>query len=367
MSGDLPCGKCKTTGKVANPQAAAGRLAEQEARVRFCSTRLAADKKGRNLPFLPCEKCAAPSLAAAARAEFEKGAAAADAWLAARLAVDANLEPREPFVHIETTHFRLTFGLPKVVLEDKRVLPAHDAAHLYADRLETFYAWCQNLLGCTDKEARVALHQVFLMNDVRTLSKAATDYGQIFSDHRAGRAVGDPSVLVTWRDKGAFPDDAALHRHVVHNVSHLLVGTFFQKIWLVERAGWLEEGLANHAEMELFGLSGNTCNTEQAEEDIPDSDWEPKVRQLLASGKAVPFAQLMSKRADQLSGDEHLVAWSVVDFLIARDPKKLRELVIGVKKDAPMRDLLRDHYGLNPVGLDPLWSAWVLETYRQKP
>mgnify|MGYP000432239854 CR=1 FL=1 len=44
---------------------------------------------------------------------------------------------------IETEHFVLTFGLPRITLENRVTLRKHEAAHYYADRLEEFRAICE--------------------------------------------------------------------------------------------------------------------------------------------------------------------------------------------------------------------------------
>lgn len=362
---DKLCPKCHTTGRVSN-EVKDAKLAQMEAPVIHCSHSISRDKAGRGLPFLPCAGCLAPALAAQAQVGFDKLAAEKDAWLAERRKIDAALRPREEFVHIETEHFLLVFGLPKVVLPDKVVLDAHAAAHLYAARLEEFYSWFQELLGYTDEEARVLKHQVFLMNDLRTLMKAATDYAQTPTD-RAGRAVGDPSILVTWRDRSVFKSDPDFHRHVVHHVSHLLLGVFHLKVWLVDRAGWLEEGLAHVCEMRLFGLAGNSCNIEQSEEDMPDEDWEPLVKKMVLQKQTAPFALLKEKRADLLTAKEHLQVWAITDFLLKRDQKQLPELIRRLKQDVPLRDALRELYDLSIVSFDLTWSEWVEENYRLKP
>ena len=66
-------------------------------------------------------------------------------------------------------------------------------------------------------------------------------YAALATD-RAARVVGDPSILVTWRDKSIFKSDSSFHQHVVHHVIHNLCGVFHLKFWLADDAGWLEPG-----------------------------------------------------------------------------------------------------------------------------
>ncbi len=361
---DRLCGRCGTTGKIAN-ELVDPPLIALESNVKLCSWRIERDPQGKALPFVPCQRCLAPSKAAAAEAEFAALAAPVTAWMQENAAIDANLRPRNGFIHIETEHFRLVFGLPRVNTDDRVRYSMHEAAHLYAARLEDLYAWLQNLIGYTDENVRNTKHQVFLLDDLRTLVKAANDYAQCPTD-RAGRAVGDPSIFVTWRDKTVFKTDGAFHQHVDHHMSHQLLGVYFMKVWLVERAGWLEEGLAHVCEMRRFGRAGNTCNTEQSEEDMPDENWEPIVKKLVLAGETISLADVKDKRADLLDREEHLFAWSFVDFLIARGPEKLRQLIQALKQDVDLRDALRDVYGMTVVGFQTEWDTWVRQTYRLK-
>ncbi len=363
---DKLCAKCKTTGRLDNtPKDAA--LAANEAKVEFCSWRVKNDPVGKGLPFIPCPNCLAPSKAAAAKAEFDKLAAPVDAWMAERAKVDEVIKPRDGIVHIRTKHFDLVYGLPQITLADKRTFDLHAGAHLYADRLEDFYAWFQSKLAYTDAEARVIRHQVFLMNDLRTVQAAAQKYANLFTD-RACRAVGDPSIVVTWRDKAVFgKNDEYFHRHVVHHVSHNLQGIFYKRLWLVEKAGWLDEGLANLCEMERFDICGNSCDRESNDDDYSDDDWEPIVKKLVLTGKSIPLADLFGKNTDSLSAEERLFAWSHVDFFFAQKPDKVRELVKAVKDDKEVRDAIREHFGFTVAAMEEAWATWVKENYRDKP
>lgn len=362
---DKLCSKCKSKGRIPNPALDEKAKAREEGCL-HCSERIEKDPAGKGLPFIPCKGCQTVSLAKAAQAEFETLAKAETEWLAARRKIDAKLKPRIKLIHIETAHFQLTFGLDKVVLEDRTVLDAHAAAHLYAKRLEEFYAWFQKLLNTTDAEARNLKHQIYLLDDMKTLMVAATEFAQLPTD-RAGRAVGDPSILTTWRDKQQFKSDGSFHQHVLHHVSHLLLGVFHLKVWLADDAGWLEEGLAHYVEMKLFTKSGNSCNIEGTGEHMVDADWEPLVRKMVAAGPTTSFAELMQKKAYLLTEPEHYLAWSYTDFLIARKPEALREMVKQVKEKKPQRDALREVYGLTTTGIDEQWRAYVLENYRTKP
>ena len=369
------CSKCHNTGAIENPIAVkqAKELTEyglDTEPLLHVSWYIEADKKGRSLPSLPCNRCKAPGVTAQARAELERLAAEKVAWLEQRKEVDELCRPRDKLAHVETEHFRLVFGLRKITLKSKKTLNTRKAALLYAKRLEDYYDWFQEYLGYTDEKARVTKHDVYLMGDLRTLMKVAAEYCNLPTD-RAARAVGDPSILTTWPEPGVYNRDADFHRHVVYHVSHLLLGVYHLKEWLVEHAGWLEEGIAHMSEMELFRMAGNSSAQERIEEDRADDDWEPVVRSLVAKNKLVPFPELISRRADQLSQREHQLAWSYTDFLYKEyGMEKVLAMVRDMKEKrdrAQLRESLRTHFDLTVTGIEEKWIAWVRENYRAKP
>lgn len=368
------CNTCDNTGGVENKawkriEKEVAAFGLQDEPLLHVSFHIDQDKSGSSLEQLPCGRCKAPETTKAAQAELERRAAEKTAWLLDRRKIDKMARPRGPLAHVETEHFRLTCGLRKVTLRDKRVLNTEQAALMYARRLEDYYDWFLASLDYTDEDARVTKHDVFLMGDLRTLMAVGQEFCNLPTD-RSARAVGDPSVMVTWPENGVFPRDEDFHRHVLYHVSHLLLGVYYMKVWLVEHAGWLEEGLAHKTEMDLFTMAGNTSNQEQSEPDRNDADWEPEVRELIVKGRLVPFAELIRKRADQLNGVEHKLAWSYTDFLYQRGGKeKLALMIQELKRSGDLEQVrvgLKTHYDLTVNTIEEEWRVWVMENYRVK-
>lgn len=363
------CPTCHGSGRLDN-SIQSPKAAELEGKVIYCSERIARDAKGKGSAFVPCgAKCQAPTKNAEAQAEFAKYQAGVDAWLATNASISKTIKPRTPFVFVRTEHFDLIYGLPKVTLETRETFDLHAGAHLYAERLETAYRWFCDLLQLEDAQMRVLRHQVFLFDDLKSLVTAAPLYAELNTD-RAGHKIGDPSVLVTWRDKNVFgKDDAAFHKHVVHHLTHMIQGIWTLKVWLAERAGWLDEGLAHVAEMRLFEVAGNSCNTESEELDYPDENWEPMVLRSVNANETIAFAKMMTKKSHELSHDEHMFAWSFTDFLLARPdgPVVIQQLMRGVKEKREIREVFREATGFTTVNFDEAWKAWVKENYSLKP
>jgi hypothetical protein len=87
------------------------------------------------------------------------------------------------------------------------------------------------------------------------------------------------------------------------------------------------------------------------------------------AGRTPPFAELAAKRTDQLQGSDHSFAWSFADFLVARDPARVADLMVRLKEKTELREALRGAFGRSFFELEGDWKAWVLATYpaRAKP
>ena len=134
------CPKCNSTGKIPNPEMTEALLA-MEGKVKICSHIHELDKKGRGLSWVPCERCRNPSLEKAAQEEFEAIVAEREEWIQARRErVDQCLNPRRELLHMQTEHFIIAWNIPKITTAEKKTYKIHEALHLYAERMEAFYA-----------------------------------------------------------------------------------------------------------------------------------------------------------------------------------------------------------------------------------
>ena len=64
-------------------------------------------------------------------------------------------------------------------------------------------------------------------------------------------------------------------------------------------------------------------------------------------------------------GNDHLVCWSIVDYLIEYDPKKWRDFVEYISRPGRMSqdEALRKSHGWTFNKLEDLWRNHVLTTY----
>jgi hypothetical protein len=181
------------------------------------------------------------------------------------------------------------------------------------------------------------------------------------------KLLGARGIFTMLRDRNQTPQDDDLHRCVVHNVTHLFLADLFDAVWLGQRkSGWLDEGLAHWFEDRGFGQCTNFCYQEQnTMVGFKGGKWRQPVRSMVESGKMPSFAETSQKTSDQLTPQEHALAFSYVDFLIARDPKLLPKLVAALQRKKALREAI-DIYGLTMLNFESEWKKWVLEKYSKR-
>jgi hypothetical protein len=339
-----------------------------------------------------------------------------------------SLMGNEPFRFVETAHFKLACSLPaasvpgdadgrrrvRAELEALRqVLPAVDPAsrtldpwlrtHLYARRLESAYAEFAQRFDATD--AALAAHTPrradapdyagegpflglrgkFLVVLARSGASLGT-YARNFLDlppprvstrHHLARAG---SLLLLSGEQLAdenHRDDASLHATVAYHAGHMFVDAY-RGYWH-DCPAWFEEGVAHwfrrRAAPDRMAFTERPAHLPR---DPAAGDWAANVRARLASGNTVAAADLFLLRSDKLHFDDHLAAWSRVDFLFTAHGEALplfARMLKGPDPDAvppvPAASLIHDRqenairavFGWAPADFDAQWSAWALRTY----
>ncbi|MBL8754001.1 MAG: hypothetical protein JNK15_11945, partial [Planctomycetes bacterium] len=186
------------------------------------------------------------------------------------------------------------------------------------------------------------------------------------------KLMGPEYVFSMWNDKRSLPDDEAVHRNLVHSVTHLLLSQMKPALFLGNRKhGWIDEGVAHWFEDKLVGKCTNFCFEEvllQPGTGFKGGQWRPAVRKLVDEGKVVTFAELSSKNTDQLTFVEHALAFAYVDFLVVgHGGPKFRDLLRLVKGGTETRDALTKVYGWNPITIDAQFLPWVKANYSPLP
>ncbi|MCR9244150.1 MAG: hypothetical protein NXI31_03905 [bacterium] len=305
----------------------------------------------------------------AATTELERRRQLVAEWRQARkTAVDDVVDQKRktPALHLRTPHCELTCTL-KPLTVDRKKLDTHALMHLYGQRIESLRAMFVEQFELEDKDLPATL-QVFLFEsqkDHALMSPRATGIG---SNGNRIKLMGVPAVLCMYRDRRDAKDDAALHRQVVHHVTHLLLGNMQPSHWLGNRKhGWVDAGVAHWFEDRITQRCANFCYDEillKPGAGFKGGKWRPPVRKLVTTKKAISFAELSTRNTDQLSFEEHAMAFAYVDFLLTvHGGAKFRDFVRRLKKGDTSREGLKAIYGLSPLTVDPKFHAWVRAEY----
>jgi len=172
-------------------------------------------------------------------------------------------------------------------------------------------------------------------------------------------------------ERGRVGDDEGLHRNVVHNVAHLFLSNFVPQQWIGQlKGGWVDAGVGHYFEFKLDGKCSNYCYQEVGTNvRFKGGSWLVPIRKRVAAGRFPSVPELSTKNTDQLTGDEHAMAFSLVHYLFEGDHtvgdhgKKFTQFVGILKQKKPLRDALRAVYHWTPMSLEEKWKEWVLKTY----
>jgi hypothetical protein len=379
LPGEPLCGFCKTTGRLPLSRDMQFVVEDEEGpswTTDFCSEALGDESLG--LAWAPCKLCKTPSLKAAAQKEWDERKAKGEEWLKERRRTDKVVGAEKPVNYVQTTHFMVAWNIPKITTKDKKNYDAHAAAHLYARRLEEFYARFQTMFGIQDANNMKNLHTLMVFEEHDQAWKAGPAYTMLQgvpTVKRAGGANHD-SVVVTWWDKSTFPKEADMWRHQLHNWTHQLTAIYYDiswfapgKLglsppWLNDKYGWLDEGLAHWFEIEYDKLARTYCMREtDSSSTWGGDDWRKNIFKAVNAGDIPSFSDVSVKPSDALTAKENQFAWTWVDFLMKRDEAAMGRALKDCKLMKPTRDFLKEEWNLTVLDFQEQWKAWVLENY----
>lgn len=261
-----------------------------------------------------------------------------------------------------TDHFTLVLELDSLRVE-KRSAQSHELLHLYLRRLEKLYADYCELMGASDGDFRERF-QVFIWYLDPDQTKASLAF--CAQSAPAGvKLMGAQARYSTAANKRWFATDEHLHRNLLHMVSHLILSHETPPEWIGnQKGGWAEEGLGHWFEYQTFARCDNYCFQEQdLSNDYKGGDYKVMCRKLVAAGDAPSLASVFERNSDNLSRNEHIVAFSCVDYLISLDSRKFGKVCTELRRKLSTREALQTHFGLTPIELERRWKEWVLETY----
>ncbi len=336
------------------------------------------------LPWLVCRRNQDADLKAAAQAEWDAHKAAGEEWLAERRRIDEIAGKKKPgdIAHVETTHFYIAWGVPKIKTADKKSYNEWQAAHLYAARLEEMYANFQEMFGIEDGNNLRNKHHVYVFDKLREARRVMPVYTGLIGDTTVKRAGGakKESALVTFRDKSLYPSDDDFFRHLTHSMTHQFTSVFYDirwfgpgeygltPPWLNDKYGWLDAGLAHWFERRQAGSTDTYCIREQDTTDRwKGNDWYKNVLKAVRAEATPKFAEVATLPTQALNAKQHQFAWSWVDFLMNNfDRKQMGVAMKLAKQETRTGDILKEAFGLSMLNFESKWIEWVLVDYAEK-
>lgn len=322
---------------------------------RFCSVALGCEAC-EGLSSVPCRRCDG---AAAREGERAARRAAIAAWREEVGRVDAFLG--RPLLHAESEHFRLTYDLGRVDAPGGKT--AHGGMHLYLERLEALFARFAADVSARSEDFLGRTH-VLLWSQRRDQERASLEYTRQPSSTESKLMGASPVVSILY-DPDHLHEEFEMHQAVVHQVAHCLLSNVFDGIWPGNiGAGWIDAGLAHHYEIALFEGVRHYCYVESDTlVDFRFGRWEPEVRAAVAGDEALPFLQVAGRNTGELSPEQHMFAWSFVDFVLRAHPGRFGVLARALKAKRPLQEALEQSLQLSPFEFEAAWKAFVLERY----
>lgn len=350
------CLECKTVGFLECPDKLHKKLElEHEHEVAFCSE-LQGCETCTGLGRIDCPDCERPDVDALLAKERAALPDLVGLWKGYNKEMEFELHM------VITEHFELVFELESLKVGKKR-LKRHDLIHLYAQRMETLYADYLATMHASPKDFTQRLRVL-----VWQLDSDQKRGSLVFCRASAGAGVRllgvDPSYSMC-ANKRYHNGDESIHRNLVHSVTHLLLSAQKPIAWIGnKKKGWADAGLAHYFEDKYFEICDNYCYQEQnTNQDFKGGKWKPAVRKLVNADEQPGVGTVFSRNTDNLQLDEHAVAFSYVDFLLAKDAPKFNQMMIELRKGKETRDALMEIFGLTPIGFEVEWKQWVKDTY----
>ncbi len=349
------CKECGATGKTPCPKHPKAECAFEDG-VEFCSVIAACEMCG-GTGFVLCKHCGGTP-------ETREALAKKRELVIKRKGELANIDETmgRPVRKAESTHFVMCWEIEALKV-DKTDLNGHALMHFYLKTLEQENADYRALLAADEKEfaEKCRVYVWFLQNDQMRASTAFCEQGSKFGM----KLLGSHPRYSVCGNKQFFVGEPQLRRNLIHNVAHLLLSHQKPAEWVGNlKAGWADEGLAHWFEYKSFQRCDTYCYQEQnTNSDFKGGDYKVVARKMVAADKYPSWAVLFDRNSDSLKTDEHVIAFSYVDYLLQKDATKFNELCRDLRRKMSSRDALKKEFNLSPIDFENEWKAWVLATY----
>jgi hypothetical protein len=337
--------------------------------------------------------------------------------------------PFEPFLFLETRHLRIASAMAPYSVTDKekkkiqaelaelkemglknikvktRRLDPWLRLHLYAVRAEKAYQAFLRMVRKTDMdfpadpkhawkgagEDRKYMGQGPYLGECEKfeilITRSMKAY-RTFMERYLGRrtvqaqrwnfAVKKTLFVGLSEDMEGHRHDAKLHNALLFNLGINFLDGY--RFYAYNLPVWLTEGVGHYFERRQDPRFNSFDANEGSRADARRTwRWGPRIRFMVAAGKVPPLAQLFRRRDyGQLRFDDHMLVWSLVEFLANRhgdrfaaflDRMKGRMTASGPDSSnllGVQRQAFKDLFGWSPINLEEAWKRHVLENYPSK-
>lgn len=319
---------------------------------------------------------------------------------------------------VETAHFKIGMALPKIKVTGKErnkvraeltrlkeKLPDIDERarqldpwlrlHLYAQRCEDHYASIQEFLGVTDEPfadltgthpmdreyfgigpfmGMLKKYEVFVLPSKGAYTDFMRNKLGLTTETTQFWAYNDRDALSVMTHLGVegLRVDEALHGHLIHAMTHCLLNGYRHYSYDLPVA--MTEGCAHYFERRMNPRFNSFTSSEgSAGVRYKKEDWGEPVKKMMKSGKLPGFPTMLSRRAfAELTLEDHLKSWSVIEFLAAKHPEFLKKYFAEMKSlldensmsdpsrmTDVQRQLFKDELGMSYAQFDRAWAEWV--------
>jgi len=267
-----------------------------------------------------------------------------------------------PLSIAESPHFIVIWDVEKMKV-GKKLLGRHEMLHRYVDHVEELYKDYTDLLSVSDRAFK-RKSRIFVWSNFQQHREASTRYCRMASNGGVRLMGANPTYSVA-AEKRLFVNEESLRRNVIHCTAHLLLSHQAPIHWIGKtKGGWADAGVAHWFEDRYFGICDNYCFQESdTAGGVKGGPWKPALRKLVAKKQAPSLAGLFQQNTETLSAEQHMVAFSIIDYLITKDAKQLNQLLIRLRQKVTTRQALDEVLGTNAVRLQEAWQAWVRATY----
>jgi HEAT repeat protein len=249
----------------------------------------------------------------------------------------------------------------------KRVMSAHEVAHLYAQRCELAYAdfmhWFGGDVNLHKPMAVYVVHSEDTRKDVGARyfggEGVHMNYAFAYNDRIAEGFSGNGFVVGQQHSR----NDNRMHGYCRHQIGHILFscwqlhGGFEEECprWAwVGAAHFLARLLPIHQEYATY------CYGEGAGAEGPQTRWEKRVRQM-AAGRMSPIETFFN--LNSLSGfkyHDHLRSWSIMDLMLREDRERWLKLMERLRHKDHEGKAFQEALGIKPDQFHQRWKERVL-------